>query len=475
MALTEFHYFLLLPLELRQEIYHLATPRRFVHVQRFDEQDYDEFADHIRTKPNAIRLDESLTHFSFNWRSQIPPRTTQRTLERYGFSSTKPAYQPWNVSKLAPQISLDWLSENPGYAWQLCRKVHMYSTAPIPALLHTCRESRDDLIKRGYQLTFRTRSHGPRTWFNFDEDVLFISHGDDWGTKHRVLSGCAWDIGQFHPIDMQRVKRVALDESTGSLYLAHPRFNEGNYKFSDLSSVLRLFKHVQELFIVEWTDSHMEAMSPMKDFNAKRKKRHNYDTKCLWSYQAVSEIDALPQLFPPNSCWSPLAVTSIGPYGELLNNHEGLERNGYFNMIQNSLREKLVAYRDSVASRHKADINVWWNIPTIAAVNVMSDWGHELLGRERQRALSRVYRLRKEWLAHERQVFSPLPQIQSEEYEFEADEEYDFEADEEYDFEADEEAFNLVSEAHNSYETYNPHEPQRIWWIREGIIPFIDE
>ncbi|KAH7144796.1 hypothetical protein DER46DRAFT_80654 [Fusarium sp. MPI-SDFR-AT-0072] len=451
MAPTEFHYFLLLPLELRQEIYSLATPPRFVHVQQFDEQDYDEFAEHIRTTPNAIRLDESLTHFRFNWRPQIPPQSTQRTLERYGFSSTKSAYQPWKVTKLAPQISLDWLSGNPGYAWQLCREVSMYSTAPIPALLHTCRESRDDLIKRGYQLAFRTRSHGPRTWFNFDHDVLFISHGDDWGTKHRVLSGCAWDISQFHPSDMQKVKRLALDESTGSLYLAHPRFSEGNYKFSDISSVLRLFKHLEELLLVEWTDSHMESISPMKDFDARAKQRHKYDTQCLWSYQPASEVDVLPQLFPPTNSWSPLTVASIGPYGELLNNHQGLERNGYFSMVQKSLRDKLVEYRNSVGSRQIVDVNVWWNIPIITTVHVMSNWGHELLGRERWRALSQVYALRKKWLAQEKRVSNPLPQGEA-----------DY-------FEADEEAYNLVLEAEH------PHEVRRTWWIREGIIPFIDE
>ncbi|KAF5578140.1 hypothetical protein FPCIR_11717 [Fusarium pseudocircinatum] len=446
MALTEFHCFSLLPVELRREIYSLATAPRFVHVQLFDEQDYDEFAEHLRNTPNAIRLDESLIHFSFNWRSQIPAQTKQHTLERYGFSSTKLAYQPWKATKLAPQMSLDWLSEHPEHAWQLCREVSMYSTAPIPALLHTCRESRDVLIQKGYQLAFRTRSHDPRTWFNFDHDVLFISHGDDWGTKHRIVSGCTWDIGQFHPDDMQKVKRVALEESTGSLYLAHPRFSEGNYKFSDLSSVLRLFKHIEELLLVEWTDSHIVSFCPMKDFYDRPKQRHRYDTQGLWSYQPVSEVDVLPQLFPPTKSWSPLIVASIGPYGELLNNHQGLTRNGYFKMVLESLEEKLVKYRSSVASRHSADANAWWNTPTITTVHAMSNWGHELLAREREAALSQVYKLRKKWLAHEKRCSNRLTEREGD------------------GFEAEEEAYNLVSD---------PYKAQRTWWIREGIIPFL--
>ncbi|KAG9498428.1 hypothetical protein J7337_009233 [Fusarium musae] len=451
MSLPEFRYFLALPLELRQEIYRLATPPRFVEVRRSTEQDYDEFAEHIRATPNAIRLDESLTHFSFNWRSQIPSRTKQRTLERYGFSSTKSPYQPWNVSKLAPQISLDWLSENPAYAWELCREGHMFSNAPIPALLHTCRESRDHLIKRGYQLAFRTRSHGPRTWFNFETDVLFISQGDDWGTKHRMLSGCVWDIGQFHPIDMQKVKRIALDNSTGSLYLSHPSFSERNYKFSDLSSVLRLFQHLKELLLVEWTDLYMDEIRPWNISTAKGQKRHSYDTQYLWSYQPVSEVDASLQMFPPKDYSNTLVVTCIGPYGELLKHHKTLQRNGYFDIVQNCLQDKLVKSRNSVVSRHKPDVDLWWEIPKVTAVHVMSNWGHEHLGRAREEALSRAYELRQKWLAEEKRRHNPLSHGQV------------------YDFEADEEAFNLVLESED------PFEAQRTWWIRQGIIAFIDE
>ncbi|KAF5701597.1 hypothetical protein FMUND_13825 [Fusarium mundagurra] len=440
MSLTEFHCFSSLPLELRQEIYSLATPPRFVKVQRFTEQDYDEFAKHIRTTPNAIRLDESLKHFSFNWRSRIPSQSKQRSLERYGFSSTKSPYQSWDVSKLAPQISLDWLSENPDYAWELCRKGEMFSTAPIPALLHTCRESRDALINRGYQLAFRTRSHGPQTWFNFDTDVLFISRGDDWGTRHRVLSGCAWDISQFHPIDMEKVKQLALEQSTGSLYLSHPSFSKANYTLSDISSVLRLFQHLKTLLLEEWTDDHAEEI---RRSSAKGKKRHSYDTEYLWSYQPVSEADTLPQMFPPQDYESCLTIKCIGPYSELLKKHKGLQRNEYFDIIQNSLRNKLIEYRDSVAARHKPD-EIWWEIPKVIAVHIMSEWGHEILDEERERALGRVYNLRQKWLADE----EPKPLSEREE------------------------KFRRMLESEGSYEA---HQAQRTWWIQEGIKLFIDD
>ena len=54
-----------------------------------------------------------------------------------------------------------------------------YSKAPIPVMLHVTRESRQVLIDFGYELAFRTRSCGPRTWFNFKIDVLYIGYSDD--------------------------------------------------------------------------------------------------------------------------------------------------------------------------------------------------------------------------------------------------------------------------------------------------------
>ncbi|KAG8671107.1 hypothetical protein FPOAC2_04430 [Fusarium poae] len=47
------------------------------------------------------------------------------------------------------------------------------SITQIPALLHTCKESREELINHGYELTFAT-SRGPRTWFNYRQDALCL-------------------------------------------------------------------------------------------------------------------------------------------------------------------------------------------------------------------------------------------------------------------------------------------------------------
>ncbi|RFN40490.1 hypothetical protein FIE12Z_13048, partial [Fusarium flagelliforme] len=53
-------------------------------------------------------------------------------------------------------------------------EVYFTSGTKIPPLLHTCQESRNFLIKQGYELTFRTPGHQQRTWFNYKKDILIV-------------------------------------------------------------------------------------------------------------------------------------------------------------------------------------------------------------------------------------------------------------------------------------------------------------
>ncbi|KAL6918172.1 hypothetical protein FSST1_009667 [Fusarium sambucinum] len=53
--------------------------------------------------------------------------------------------------------------------------VFIYSRTTIPVLLHTCRESRSEMVKHGYELTFGTESTSPRTWFNYRWDALYLT------------------------------------------------------------------------------------------------------------------------------------------------------------------------------------------------------------------------------------------------------------------------------------------------------------
>ncbi|RSL50832.1 hypothetical protein CEP53_008654 [Fusarium sp. AF-6] len=204
----------------------------------------------------------SLKEFAFSWRSRIPSRSKQLTLDSFGFTSTKPPVQPWVPTSSTPEIPLDWLCEHPDVAWEFARTGYLFSRAPIPALLHTCTESRLELINMGYQLAFQTRSRGPRTWFNFDQDTLYL--GDTLfldpdlaqieitEKRLQILNGLsAWDTGQFDPGEMRQVQKLALGGAAE--HLSHRYFDEYDPdNRRQLSSVLRLFSRVEELLLVGW-------------------------------------------------------------------------------------------------------------------------------------------------------------------------------------------------------------------------------
>lgn len=68
-------------------------------------------------------------------------------------------------------VYLQGRDDNP---WLPSSKVYFTSGTHIPSLLHTCRESRNYLIKQGYELTFQTPRCEQRTWFNYNKDILIV-------------------------------------------------------------------------------------------------------------------------------------------------------------------------------------------------------------------------------------------------------------------------------------------------------------
>ncbi|KAF4465603.1 hypothetical protein FALBO_7549 [Fusarium albosuccineum] len=497
MALTQFHLFRQLPLELRREIYLLATPPRIVHVQegKRDEDDYegeyedeyDEFADKLRTNPVHIKLDKSLLHFAFNWRRHVPRRDAQSTLEYFGFASTKQRYQPWETSASAPEIPLHWLSERPDLAWEFMRESHLYSSAPIPALLHTWSESRAVLRSQGYELTFRTRSTGPRTWFNFKRDTLFLRH-DSAGSdgNHGVLTGGPWDVGQFDPGDMQRVQRLALDRSTQSLYDVFSSSNTTHYFFnSELSSLLRLFGGIKELLLIEWMQEllddwfqpgsyafkYVPLFGPAPDPN--RKQAMN-TTQKLWYAVDVAEVDAAMRPFNDYPFYRGQMI-SVGEEGRLLTAFKAKNGNAdYFEETQLALENRLAQFREHTLTEEAAH----WEIPKVRAVHVLSRSGHLILSRERQRVMQDLRKLQQEWKAvlksknqrHAACAQNPTVVACSSSSQWDNDE--SFETD-------DERAF---AEAHwperqhhgcscGQFNDDDMATTQRKWWIQEGPVP----
>ncbi|KAI1814681.1 hypothetical protein GGS20DRAFT_547435 [Poronia punctata] len=249
MAPETFHLFPLLPFELREMIYLFTISPRIVRMKERHE-DREAFLERVRKEPVQLRLHPSLSHFAYFWQdttARWDADRSQRYLEEFGFTVSGPGPGPSSSSCSSsskhqsrdssppPDLPHHALSENPAWAWEVARKGYLYSSAPIPPLLHATSESRHVLMRSsssgggggggGYELAFGTRTHGPRTWFNFDQDILFVGnsyrldrlwrlglgHSAAFMRFYYLLTGhSVWDIGQYVPEDMTRVRRLAL-------------------------------------------------------------------------------------------------------------------------------------------------------------------------------------------------------------------------------------------------------------------------
>lgn len=377
MAPDTFHCFGLLPLELRRHIYLLATPSRIVHVKEKTE-DRDEFNERFNAT-FKLDLDPSLTYFSYNWGRPLRRyRDRQPPLETFGFTGAGAPYQPWEPSAATPEFPLRWIATQPDMAWELMRTSYLYSRAPIPPLLHTCTESREELMSRGYQLAFRTRSHGPRTWFHFGRDVVYIKFGvisPGPGHYSILLSGCPWLVGQFHPEDLKKFRKVAL-ENGGSLILPPEYTPDATLITVVLSRCLRIIPNIEELLLVEWSADGMRAWEdlspdPPQHWWTRRPPRKGKvaDARQLWQCVAVEEIDGMLALYKGRETELP----SIGIRGHMLKRHRisnGVS-NRFYEDLQQRLEQRFLEHRDQMVSLYREDTNTTWNIPKIKTVHIL--------------------------------------------------------------------------------------------------------
>ncbi|KAK4206684.1 hypothetical protein QBC37DRAFT_117625 [Rhypophila decipiens] len=186
--LTEFHLFPQLPAELRLQIYSLAIEPRIVHLKEHKRETFAEFKKRLEAQTVPTKLDPSLRYFAHNWgyfqyedillpqpefkdirTLLVAVEYEQTTLEEYGLTSSRPDPQDltWKDYPQLPALDRLWLLEQPYLAWWFWHESELYSKAPIPVLLHVCRESRYELMKLGYRKAFGNRTHEPMTWFHF--------------------------------------------------------------------------------------------------------------------------------------------------------------------------------------------------------------------------------------------------------------------------------------------------------------------
>ncbi|KAI0007181.1 hypothetical protein F4779DRAFT_523787 [Xylariaceae sp. FL0662B] len=385
-----FSRFAFFPPEIRRYIYLLATPPRVVEIQERAE-DYHDFRDRFKRDWPQLRLSPSIAYFARHWRALLgralrPPR--QQRLEAYGFTNSKPPYQPWAPSNATPEIPVFGLVENIPLAWQLLRESYLFSTAPIPPLLHTCMESRSVLISDGYQLAFRSRTNGPRTWFHFGKDTLYLHDHEEWEleycTHFDFLCPVAYYMGRFDPSDMRKVKRVALIEPVFPYRLPAP--------LASVTEILRLMPAIEELMAVEWDPCDFEEpgiFNPFRD--------HGEASTTREPLQAVP-AQVIDHLLCP--------VFNAGQFMHYLTESMRREHelrsyakdnwgsaDGFYEHFSRQAEKALDEKKQNIMARDSSAVP--WNIPKITVQHICKPSSAQLLFRERRKVWENWLRLKK--------------------------------------------------------------------------------
>ncbi|KAI1086379.1 hypothetical protein F5B19DRAFT_162294 [Rostrohypoxylon terebratum] len=391
---AKFHQFSLLPLELRREIYILATPPRVVFVKEVGAGSQawldrlDEFREICRTTPIQFRLHPDLTYFASCWKPSIAPKLrshNQLPLEAYGFTSTNDRYQPWVPTDDTPEIPSTWLADHPDTAWAMTRNASLHSPTPIPPFLHVCSESREVLKQYGYQLAFGTRTDEPHTWFHFERDTLYIEFVS--AAAPNVLVDEAWDIGLFRPIDLLRIKRLAIKDGLRAVC------RYGDQILSETSQMLRLVPNLRDLILVVWGPDD----PPCDDTEPANTRDHHI---CI----SVDELDFMPLLprgyyyedFFPHTIYYRLKTFKRrnGPGSNLSRFH-------YFDYAMSQFQSSLHNYRTKLMSGNCNGPMYQCNVPRVHLAHMCTFEKAEYIFSER-RKLWKQFNITKRRLARGR-------------------------------------------------------------------------
>jgi len=195
-----------------------------------------------------------------------------------------------------------------------------------------------------------------------------------------LLSGCPWDIGQFHPEDLKRARKLALRRSGHLLVIQNSDSESAIADISELSGALRLFSRITELLLVEWSK---EDVGQWSEFFAKTFVSYLWPRRTteqdavdtpheLLSCIAVEEIDALLSLITAQEKYR-TELSSAGNGAGALKAHK--QQNGstvpYFQDRQLQLEQLFLEQRDAMVSASNDSSVAPWEIPRIKAVHVL--------------------------------------------------------------------------------------------------------
>lgn len=341
-----------------------------------------------------VRLHPDLAHFAHNWRLRIPwssRRYKQTKLEDYGFHSSLPQYEPWEPTDNAPSIPIEWLLNFPQLAFELTREGCMYSVAAVPPLLNVCAESRQALKKIGYRLAFATRTAGPRTWFNYKLDLLYLPSannafpwspyesyrlGDaslpvasDCSISGTLLSGCSWDIGQLSLRDLREVKFLVLGRGRAKLW-------ETEAMNLEMQNILPLFSNLEEIYFEHWSVNDFTGWFSLSSGCSMLKAHSDWTSPaCL----PAEDIDLIGSIYwtrqlpfywlqGEQEYWPGLFFHVEGVAHTFFNHMKDRSSRPLFEVLATNLAKSLKAWKESPGSPKNCDVL----IPTFRHVHLIS-------------------------------------------------------------------------------------------------------
>lgn len=226
--------------------------------------------------------------------------------------------------------------------------------------------------RAGYELAFRHRTSGPRTWFNFGHDILYLAHdlSDDSGAyPSESLDEGSWNIGQLLPDDLMRVQKLALGEVVAIA-------DDG------LSHAIRLFGNLKEVLLVKHhRPVEIEAQLKSDPALAAATDRwgHIETENDLWQALDYTVAD----IFSPR--WKPLEARVLRYLKEYLNEHNGSEENFWAWMSSN--QEKFLRWEMGDIMESGAPP---WKIPKVRTVEIVTKAQAEEIFRYRAEDAARI-------------------------------------------------------------------------------------
>jgi hypothetical protein len=162
-----------LPFEIHRLIWLAAMPSpRLVHIHKKRTENWYDFWKRMNDLPEPEEVDSSLKSPSDNYDGHAPYSSSQTQLEQYAFTSSKPAPDLLDIPIGDNKIT------------KITMYYYLQSTSPVPVLLHACAESRHVMQKAGYELAFRNARYGPRTWFSYQHDILYLVENNYFNGLH---------------------------------------------------------------------------------------------------------------------------------------------------------------------------------------------------------------------------------------------------------------------------------------------------